>query len=107
MGFINKRSDNVEVKNYEKDYGECQDGIESPRIILEVEQRTDSKRKPLNQQPAYDRLVSAELMSHSNVKLEKGNVMGRYVILEGVIIDSYHEHLKLNSIVRDIELSDG
>ena len=60
------------MKNYELDYEEYQDDVESPSIILDIDQTTYSKVKPLNQHPANDKLINSEVILKSNSTLEKG-----------------------------------
>ena len=95
------------MKNNEQDYEEHQDDVESTRAILEMEQTTCSNRKPLNKQPAYGKLISAKVILQSNNASQKGKVMRRSTLLEGVIVGFYDENPKLKSIVHDVELSDG
>ena len=52
-------------------------------------------------------MINAEEMLQSDKTLEKGNVLGRCVTLEGFIISSCDENLKLNSIVHKVEFSNG
>ena len=51
---------NAEVNNYEQDYEDSQDNIESRSAILNIEKLRHSNGKPLNQQPAYDKLINTE-----------------------------------------------
>ena len=40
---------------------ECKDDAEQPRIMLDMEDAVDANGKLLNQQPAYDLLLNAEV----------------------------------------------
>ena len=75
------------------------------RIIPDVDQLIDSKGNPITQQPTCDKLINAEIMLQSNSALEKGNFVGRFIVLEGVIIGSHDENPKFNYIVYDDEFS--
>ena len=45
-------------------------------------------------------------MFQSNILLENTNIVGISITLEGVLIRSHDENIKLNSIIYDVELTD-
>ena len=60
----------------------------------------------VNRQPTCDRLMDVEVMFQSNILLENTNIVGISITLEGVLIRSHDENIKLNSIIYDVELTD-
>ena len=95
------------MKNYDQNYEEYQNDTESPRIIPDKEKAIDSNRKPLNQQPSYDKLINDGITLQSNRASQKEKVAGRSMIPEIFIIGSCGENPKLNSVVHDSEFSNG
>ena len=73
----------------------------------EVEDTVDSTGKVLNQQPAYDKLINAEILLQLDDKMTMGKVKGRSIGDHGKVMGSYHDNPILNSIVYDVEFPDG
>ena len=67
----------------------------------------DSQGALINQLPAYDRLLNAEIM----VQAEEGHVFGKATkwVLgpDGKVAGKYDDNSYLNSIIYKVELADG
>ena len=61
------------TKTEEQEFEEYQDADEEARVIPDVEDVVDNTGKRLNQQPAYDKLIHAEIV----FQLEENNVAGK------------------------------
>ena len=94
------------MKNDDQDNEEHQDDVESTLVILEIEFPKDSRVNYLNQKPSYDKLINVQAIFQNNNTLEKGEVVGRSMTLEVVVVGSCDETPELNSIVCDVEFSD-
>ena len=73
------------MKNDYQEYEEHQDFAESTRISPDIEYLTYSNGKPLNQKPAYEKLINDEVMMQSDSTLMKGKIMGRSMMIKGDI----------------------
>ena len=74
---------------------------------IDIEDSVDSQGVLINQLPAYDRLLNAEIM----VKAEEGHVSGkvtkRVLSPDGKVAGKYDDNPYLNSIIYKVELADG
>ena len=73
----------------------------------DFEDIVDSTGKILNQQPAYDKLINAEIMLQHDNEVMKGKVKGRSISDDGRVTGTYDDNPILNSIVYDVEFPDG
>ena len=101
---------NDEPKNDEADFDEWYEyehGIEQPRIIPEIEDTVDSTGRLLNQQPAYDRLLQAEV----SLQLEEGRATGKVIQRalgpDGKTGGKYDDNPFMNSMIYEVEFPDG
>ena len=67
----------------------------------------DSAGRAINQQPAYDKLIQAELILPQGDKLKMARVVGRAVGPDGLTTGTFSDIPILNSIVYDVEFPDG
>ena len=74
---------------------------------IDIEDLVDSQGRLMNQLPAYDRLLNAEIM----VQAEEGQVSGKVIKQalgpDGKVIGKYDDNPYLNSIMYEVELADG
>ena len=74
---------------------------------IDIEESVDSQRTLMNQLPAYDRLLNAEIM----VQAEEGKVSGKVIKREfgpdGKVAGKFDNNPYLNSIMYKVELADG
>jgi len=100
---VNIKSDNDPAHEWEEYQDEDQPALNTP----EQEDILDSTGRLLDQQPAYDKLINAEVQLQIDDKLQPGRVKQRSLGPDGVVVGKYHEDPILNSIVYDVEFPDG
>jgi len=96
MSYDEKR----EFENYEDD-------DEPERVVPEIEDIVDSTGKVLDQQPAYDTIINAEVQLQLGEEFAVGKVKQRAVGPDGHVVGTYDENPMLNSIVYNVEFPDG
>ena len=80
---------------------------ESPRQIPDIEDTVDATGKLICQQPAYDKLINAEVhLQHGN-KVQAAKVIQRSLGPDGNTNGSYDDNPFLNSLLYDVEFADG
>ena len=83
------------------------DTEEEAQVIPDDEDIVDITGKRLNQQPAYDKLIHAEISFQIEENNVAGKVNGRTLGPDGRSAGIYHEYPRLNSMIYDVELTDG
>ena len=95
---ITTNTENNEVDN---------DETTTSKQHIDIEDSVDSQGRLMNQLPAYDNLLNAEIM----VQAEEGQVSGKVIKqalgLDGKVIGKYDDNPYLNSIMYEVELVDG
>ena len=86
---------------------EYEDSDESPRQIPDVEDTVDANVRLMCQQPAYDRIINAEVLLQHGEKVQTGRAIQRSIGAEGTVLGSYDDNPLLNSIIYDVEFDDG
>ena len=86
---------------------EYSDDTEPARKIPEMEDVLDSTGKLLNELPANDKLLNAEVALQQDDKVLRGTVKQRSLGPDGVVAGKYDDNPMLNSIIYDVEFSDG
>ena len=86
---------------------EYEDSDKSPRQIPDVEDTVDANGRLMCQQPAYDRIINAEVLLQHGEKVQTGRVIQRSIGAEGTVLGSYDDNPLLNSIIYDVEFDDG
>ncbi len=89
------------------DFEIYQDDIETPRDILEFDDGVSADGIAVNERPLYDRLIHSEVSLPQNNKLRKAKVIGRSKNDDGSVVGTYSDNPLINSIVYDVEFSDG
>ena len=89
------------------DFEKYEDDDESALPTVEVEDIVDATGKVINQNPAYDRIVNAEVMMQLGEDMVTGKVKQRTIGPDGRAIGTYDDNPYLNSIIYDVEFPDG
>ena len=89
------------------EFEEYEDDEESPRRVPDIEDIVDSTGRVLDQQPAYDKLINAEIAMNLDGGVSYGKVKGRVVGADGGHIGTYDDNPILNSMVYEVEFNDG
>ena len=74
---------------------------------IDIEDSVDSQGKLMNQLPAYDPLLSTEIMIQDEEGQLSGKMIKQVFILDGNIAGKYDYNPYLNLIMYEIELADG
>jgi hypothetical protein len=94
-------------KDNAEEFEEYMDDDESPRIIPEIDEPVDSAGRLINQQPAYDRIISSEVQLQLGDAMSTGQVKRRALGPDGIVVGKYDDNPILNSIVYEVEFPDG
>ena len=81
--------------------GEMDEPVESP----DHEDILDSMGRILEQQPAFDKIINAEVMIQNEMAM--GKVARRSLDADGRTTGTYHDNPFLNTITYDVEFPDG
>ena len=77
--------------------------VESP----DHEDILDSMGRILEQQPAFDKIINAEVMIQNGDEMAMGKVARQYLDADGRTTGTYHDNPFLNTITYDVEFPDG
>ena len=77
--------------------------VESP----DHEDILDSTGRILEQQPAFDKIINAEVMIQNGDEMAMGKVARRSLDADGRMTGTYHDNPFLNTITYDVEFPDG
>jgi hypothetical protein len=80
---------------------------DNPNIMPDIEDTVDANGKLLNQQPAYDTMINAEVQLQQGEEYVTCKVIGRATGPDGETYGTYDENPYLNSIMYDVEMPDG
>lgn len=83
------------------------DDDELPRHTPEIEDVVDASGKVLCQQPAYDKIINAEVLLQNGESLQTAKVRRRSIGPDGTTVGKYHDNPFMNSIIYDVEFPDG
>ena len=100
------RDPTMEDPTNENDLGDDDemDGlVESP----DHEDILDSMGRILEQQPAFDKIINAEVMIQDGDKMAMGKVARRSLDADGRMTGTYHDNPFLNTIIYDVKFPDG
>ena len=84
-----------------------EDDSEQARIVPDIEDTIDSTGKKLNQLPAYDQIINAEVTLQMSESMTVGRVTKRTIGPDGKVEGTYDENPYLNSMVYEVEFPDG
>ena len=74
---------------------------------MDIEDIEDSTGKILDQQPAYDTIINAEVQLQLGQEFVTGRVRRRAVAPDGRAIGTYDDNPMLNSCIYEVEFPDG
>ncbi len=94
-------------KNDEESWNEYHDQNEPPRCIPEIEDVVDINGKLLCKQPAYDKIINAEVLLQNGDDVQTAKVLQRSIGPDGYTAGKYNDNPCLNTIVYDFEFPDG
>ena len=98
---------NVVTPTDEDSWEEYHDDDESPRLIPEIEDIVDANGRLLCQQPAYDKIINAEVLLQHGDSVQSAKVLQRSLGPDGITVGKYDDNPGLNSIIYDVEFPDG
>ena len=90
-----------------KAFEKYEDHEQKEQPTLEVEDIVDSTGKLINQQPAYDQIINAEVQLQLGEEMVNGKVIQRTIGPDGKVTGTYDNNPFLNSIIYDVEFPDG
>ena len=90
-----------------KAFKKYEDHEQQEQPTLEVEDIVDSTGKLINQQPAYDQIINAEVQLQLGEEIVNGKVIQRTIGPDGQVTGTYDNNPFLNSIIYDVEFPDG
>ena len=91
----------------DNNFEEYSDSDEDARIIPDIEDTVDLTGKLLNQQPAYDAILNAEVQMNIDNDIVNGKVKRRAIGADGKLIGTYDSNPILNTMVYEVEFPDG
>lgn len=97
----------TETLDTKEEWEEYEDSDEDPRIIPDMDDVTDNKGHLINQQPAYDRLINAEVQLQLDDEVRTARVTKRAIGPDGKTTGTYDDNPVLNSVVYEVEFPDG
>ena len=90
-----------------KAFEKYEDHEQQEQPTLEVEDIFDSTGKLINQQPAYDQIINAEVQLQLGEEMVNGKAIQRTIGPDGQVTGTYDNNPFLNSIIYDVEFPDG
>jgi hypothetical protein len=98
---------NDTTSDNEEDWEEYEDPDEPARTVPEIEDTVDVRGHLLNQQPAYDKLINAEVQLQLGDDVTSATVKQRALGPDGTVVGTYDDNPIMNSIVYEVEFPDG
>jgi hypothetical protein len=83
------------------------DEDEPERAVPDIEDAVDTNGRLLDQQPAYDAIINAEVQLQLGEEFVTGKVKQRALGPDGKVTGSYDDNPMLNSIIYEVEFPDG
>ena len=90
-----------------KVFEKYEDHEQQEQPTLEVEDIVDSTGKLINQQPAYDKIINAEVQLQLGEEMVTGKVIQMTIVPDGQVTGAYDNNPFLNSIIYDVEFPGG
>ena len=103
---VSEKDDGVDLDTSDE-FEHYEDDVEQPRIVPDIEDTVDANGRLLNQQPAYDTLLNAEVRMNLGDDLTRGTVKRRAAGADGKAIGTYDDNSMLNTMVYEVEFPDG
>ena len=95
------------LKPSDDEFEPYEDDDEPQRPIPEIEDTVDAAGRLLNQLPAYDRLLNAEVQMQLGEDYQKGKVTRRALGPDGKVTGKYDHNPFMNSMIYEVEFADG
>ena len=89
------------------EWEEYEDEDEPARISPEIEDTVDVNGRLLNQQPAYDKILHAEVCLQKGDNMAVGKVTNRAIRPNGGVAGTYDDNPHLNTMIYEVEFPDG
>ena len=106
--LINPLKEPIKTNNDENDGSGDEDDNNKPQLPSpDIEDSVDHNRWLLNQHPAYDRLLNAEVQLQLGKEYVMGKVRRRALGPNGNTIRKYDNNLYLNSVMYKVEFIDS
>ena len=83
------------------------DDMDEPVESPDHEDILDSTGRILEQQPAFDKIINAEVVIQNGDEMAMGKVVRQSLDADGRTTGTYHDNPFLNTITYDVEFSDG
>ena len=90
-----------------KAFEKYEDHEQQEQPTIEVEDIVDSTDKLINQQPAYDQIINAEVQLQLGEEMVNGKVIQRTIGPDGQVTGTYDNNRFLNTNIYDVEFPDG
>ena len=100
-------TDDIEMTTDTENNDDKNNDNETTKNRIDIEDSVDSQGALINQLPAYDRLLNAEIMVQSEEGQVSGKVTKRVLGPDGKVAGKYDDNPYLNSIIYEVELADG
>ena len=97
----------VPKDNDELVFDEYKDDDENKRVVPDVEDTVDATGKLLNQHPANDWIINAEVALQLEEEVTTGKVTCRALSPDGQVAGTYDDNPFLNTIIYEVEFPDG
>ena len=94
-------------KAKEENFEIYEDDDENGHHIPDIEDSVNSSRHLLNQLPAYDHLLNAEVQQQLDNKIAMGKVVHQALGPEGIVVRKYDDNPILNSMTYEVEFING
>ena len=94
-------------REIDKEFDPYEDDDEPAKLVPEIEDVIDHDGKLLDQQPAYDTIINAEVQMQLGNKLVTGKVVRRTLGPNGKTMGTWHENPIMNSVIYEVEFPDG
>ena len=88
-------------------FDEYEDDDEDKQVVPDVEDTVDATGKLLNQHPAYDRIINAEVALQLEEEVTTGKVTRRALGPDGQVAGTYDDNPFLNTTIYEVEFPDG
>ena len=88
-------------------FDEYEDDDEIKRVVPDIEDTVDATGKLLNQHPAYDWIINAEVALQLEEEVTTGKVTCRALGPDGQLAATYNDNPFLNTIIYEVENPDG
>ena len=95
------------MKSDEEQWDLYVDEDEDPQEMPEIEEAVDATGKAIDQLPAYDKLIHAEVQMQIDDSISTGRVIKRALGPGGTSTGTYDDNPFLNTIIYEVEFADG